>query len=113
MTPEARFEELNELAFRDAPVPDTRSQADILAFQELRNLYWFARQHGISGEQGKKEKERIKYAYMVNQFLEEMQERTNQMWKEIDIASSEYRKNPTIENADALLFAIYKTGRKI
>lgn len=113
MTPEARFEELNEMAFRDAPVPDTGSQADILAFQELRNLYRFARQHGISGEQGKKEKERIKFAYLINQSMEDMQERTNQMWKEIDIAASEYRKNPTIENADALLFSIYKTGRKI
>jgi hypothetical protein len=42
-----------------------------------------------------------------------MQERTNQMWKRIEVASSEYRKSPSIEAADKLLEAIYGVERKV
>ena len=44
--------------------------------------------------------------------MEDMQERTNQMWKRIEAASSEYRKSPSIEAADKLLEAIYGVERK-
>lgn len=108
MTPE----ELEDLAYRREPMPDLRSQADVLLFLSFRNLYDFARRTGMSPEQGKREKSQIIAAHEVNKFLEELQESTNQMWKRIEIAASEYRKAPSIEKADALLKAIFRTERK-
>lgn len=105
-------EELEDLAFNGAPMPDLRSQAQVLLFQSFRDLYDFARRSGMSKEQGKREKAQIMAAYKINKFLEELQEGTNQMWQRIEIAASNYRKYPTIENADELLKAIFRTDRK-
>lgn len=108
MTPE----ELEDLAYRGKPMPDLRSQAQCLLFQAFRNLYDYARRVQMPPEQGRREKQEILKAYEINKFLEDMQEQTNQMWKRIEIAASEYRKSPSVENADKLLKAIYRTERK-
>ena len=105
-------EELEDLAIRGGPMPDLRSQAQVLLFQSFRDLYDFARRSGMSKEQGKREKAQILAAYKVNKFLEELQESTNEMWKAIEIAASEYRKAPSVELADKLLEAIYTVRRK-
>ena len=109
MTPE----ELEDLAVTGQPMPDLTSQADVLLFLSFRNLYDFAKRVGMSPEQGKREKSEILSAHQVNKFLEEMQEQTNNMWKRIEIAASNYRKNPSVELADLLLEAIYGAKRKI
>lgn len=106
------IDELEDLAYRRDPMPELKSQAQVLLFQSFRNLYQFAATAGISREQGKMEKSRILEAYRVNKFLEDMQERTNCMWKRIELASSQYRKAPSIEAADNLLEAIYGVGNK-
>lgn len=108
MTPE----ELEQLAFQGAPMPDLRSQAQVLLFLSFRNLYDFAKRVHMKKEQGKREKSQIIEAYRINKFLEEMQEDTNEMWQQIEEAAAAYRKAPSIENADRLLKAIYRTERK-
>ena len=108
MTPE----ELEDLAYQKKPMPDLRSQAQVLLFLSFRNLYDFAGRVQMSKEQGRREKLEILRAYEVNKFLEDMQEQTNQMWKQIELAASEYRKSPSVKNADKLLQAIYRTERK-
>lgn len=108
MTPE----ELEDLAYQGAPMPDLRSQADVLLFQSFRNLYDFAKRVGMSPEQGKREKSQIVEAHRINKFLEELHESTNEMWKRIEIAGAAYRKSPSIETADALMKAVFKAGRK-
>jgi hypothetical protein len=105
-------EELEDLAFRGGPMPDLRSQAQVLLFQSFRDLYDFARRSGMSPEQGKREKAQILEAYRINKFLEELQESTQQMWSRIETAASEYRKAPSVELADKLLEAIYTVKRK-
>lgn len=112
MSTEMSTEALEDLAFKGAPMPDLRSQAQVLLFQSFRNLYDFARRSGMSPEQGKREKAQILDAYKINKFLEEMQESTNAMWKNIEIAASNYRKAPSVELADKLLEAIYSVQRK-
>lgn len=107
------IEELEDLAYRREPMPDLRSQADILAYQSFRSLYEFAGRVQMAPEQGKREKAQIVDAHRINKFLEDMQEETNQMWKRIELAASEYRKNPSIEAADRLLKAIYRVDRKV
>lgn len=108
MTPE----QLEDLAYNGSPMPDLRSQADVLLFQAFRYLYGFAELKGMSPEQGKREKAQIMKAHEVNKFLEEMQESTNRMWKRIEIAAAEYRKNPSVQTADVLMEAIFRTKRK-
>ena len=108
MTPE----ELEDLAYNGRPMPDLRSQAQCLLFQAFRNLYDYAKRVHMTPEQGRREKQEILKAYEINKFLEDMQEQTNQMWKRIEIAASEYRKDPSVKNADKLLKAIYRTERK-
>lgn len=107
------LEQLEDLAYRGAPMPDLRSQADVLAFLSFRSLYDFAKRVGMAPEQGRREKAQIVEAHKINKFLEEMQEETDRMWKRIEIAASEYRKAPSVEKADDLLRAIYKTERKV
>ena len=106
------IEELEDLAFKGGPMPDLRSQAQVLLFQSFRDLYDFARRSGMSKEQGKREKAQILAAYKINKSLEDLQEETNLMWKNIEIAASEYRKAPSVELADKLLEAIYGVKRK-
>lgn len=108
MTPE----QLEDLAYSGAPMPDLRSQADVLLFQSFRNLYDFAKRAGMSPEQGKREKSQILETHRINKFLEDLQENTNQMWKRIEIASIEYAKDPSAENANKLYEAIYRVKPK-
>lgn len=108
MTPE----ELEDLAYQGKPMPDLRSQAQVLLFQSFRTLYDYARRVGMPPEQGRREKQQILKAYEINKFLEDMQEETNQMWKQIETASAEYAKCPSVENADKLYEAIYRVKRK-
>lgn len=108
MTPE----ELEDMAYQGAPMPDLKSQADVLLFLSFRSLYDFAKRVGMSPEQGKREKAQIVEAHRVNKFLEELQESTSQMWSRIDIAAAAYRKAPSVETADALMKEIYQVERK-
>ena len=105
-------EELEDLAYKREPMPDLRSQAQALLFQSFRGLYQYAAMAGMSQELGRSEKAKILEAYRINKFLEDLQERTNQMWKRIESASSDYQKSPSIATADKLLEAIYGVERK-
>ena len=108
MTPE----ELEDLAYQGAAMPDLQSQADVLLFLSFRNLYDFARRNGMSPEQGKREKSQIIEAHRINKFLEEIQETTNRMWKRIEIAAAAYRKAPSVETADVLMKELFRVERK-
>ena len=67
----------------------------------------------MSPEQGHREKHQIMEAYRINRFVEDMQEKTNQMWKQIELTSAEYAKNPSVETADKFYEAIYRVKRKV
>lgn len=103
MTPD----ELEDLAYQGQPMPDLRHMPEVMLFQSFRALYDFAKSHGMTQEQGKREKAQILEAYRVSKFLEEVQEADVRTRKQIEIAAIAYRKNPSIEAADKLLEAIY------
>lgn len=109
MTPD----ELEDLAYQEKPMPDLRSQAQVLLFLSFRNLYDYAKRTQMGPAQGRREKQEILKVYEINKFLEDMQEETNRMWRRIEIASAEYAKKPSVENADKLYEAIYRAKRKI
>ncbi len=105
-------EELEDLAYRRQPLPDLRSQAEVLLFLSFRNLYDFASRTGMAVEQGKREKAQILEAFRINKFVEDLQESTNEMWKELELAAADYNKEPSIANADKIMKILFKTGRK-
>ena len=107
------LEQLEDIAFNGGPMPDLRSQAQCVLFQAFRNLYSFAKRVQMTPEQGRREKQEILQAYKINRFLEEVEESTVQMWKRIEIASAEYAKSPSVETADKLYEATYRTKRKV
>lgn len=104
-------EELEDLAYKREPMPDLRSQAQVLLFQSFRSLYQYAAMAGMSQDLGRSEKAKILEAYRINKFLEDLQDRTNQMWKRIELVSTEYRKHPSVKAADKLLLALDEVGR--
>lgn len=106
------IEELEDLAFQGRPMPELKSQAQVLLFLHFRNLYDYAKRVQMPTEQGAREKHEILKAYEINKFLEDLQEQTNRMWQQIETAAIEYRKNPSITAADKLLQAIYRVDRK-
>ena len=106
------IDKLEDIAYRGGQMPDLRSQAQCVLFQAFRNLYDYATRVQMSPEQGRREKHEIMQAYKINRFLEEVQESTIQMWKQIEIAAAEYAKAPSVENADRLYQAIYRAKRK-
>ena len=108
----AEIGHLEDMAFRGEPMPELRSQAQVLLFLHFRNLYDYAKRIQMAPEQGVREKHEILKAYEINKFLEDLQEQTNNMWKRIETVASEYRKNPSIEAADKLLEAIYRAEKK-
>ena len=99
-------DQLEDIAYNGGPMPDLRSQAQCVLFQALRNLYDYAKRAQMSPEQGRHEKEEILKAYRINRFLEETQEKTNQMMLRIVLASAKYVDKPTLENANNLFNAI-------
>lgn len=103
---------LEDIAFEGGQMPDLRSQAQCVLFLAFRNLYDYAERVQMPPEQGRREKSEILQAYKINRLLEEVEESTVQMWKRIEIAVSEYNKAPSIETADNIVKAIYRTERK-
>lgn len=105
-------DELEDIAFHGGPMPDLRSQAQCVLFQAFRNLYDYAKRVKMPPEQGSREKQEILQAYKVNRFLEDMENKTNDMWKRIELAAAAYAKAPSVETADKLYEAIYRVKRK-
>lgn len=105
--------QLEDIAFNGGQMPDLRSQAQCVLFQAFRNLYDYAKRVQMPPEQGRREKHEIMQAYKINRFLEEVEEATIQMWKRIEASSTEYAKEPSVENADKLYEAIYRVKRKV
>ena len=77
-------EELEDLAFRRMPMPELRSQADVLLYQSFRNLYDFAERVQMTLEQGRREKSQILAAYEINKFLEQVWEDTTKIWARVE-----------------------------
>ena len=84
-------------------MPDGLSYTDQILYLELRMLYHQYYQKVIDRETATKEKKKLLDEYRVNQFREEMGKQWVEVIRLTDIASCDYKKNRTIENADRLI----------
>lgn len=108
----AEIGHLEDMAFRGEPMPELRSQAQVLLFLHFRNLYDYANRIQMAPEQGAREKHEILKAYEINKFLEDLQEQTNNMWKRVEAAVLKYRTEKSLEAADEVIKALYRVDKK-
>lgn len=104
-------EELEDLAFRGDPMPETDSQADELLFLCFRNLYAYAKKVQMPPEQGKKEKAQILDKYRRTKFGESVLEHNIEISKRLEMAAAAYVYNPCVETADKMYEAFYGIKR--
>ena len=101
-----------KIAMAGGEMPDGLEYPDQILFLELRMLYDQFKKGIVDKAAATREKKRLLDEYRVYQFNEQMGKEWVEIIKHIDLLASEYRKNPSIEAADELLRAIYRTERK-
>ena len=112
-----KIEEISKYA-SNGHLPDSPMDcAERCLFYGLRDLYAKHKEGRITRAMGEQEKEEL-----IKQFKKDSDElnfskacmRNHAMlWDRIEEAGTRYGKDPTIENADAFLKAVYGVGRKI
>lgn len=97
-------------AANGAPMPDGLSLVDQCAFYFLQAMYQGLRTGVKTREQAAEEKGKMTYQYNKEKLEMEHWEKMGQYWsdmrRDLEFAQNAYRKNRTLENADALSAAL-------
>lgn len=103
--------ELERQAMRNQPLPRKIDIADSCAYEAFRYLYLMYHAGMISKEKASEEKQRIIYNWVTaKSMVIALYEGSEIVRQHIGDASENYRKNPTIENADKMYGAFYRLG---
>lgn len=87
-------------------MPSGLEYPDQILFLELRMLYAQKKAKVIDRDRAVTEKKRLLDTYRVHQFNDSMGKEWAAQIKLTELARAEYRKNPTIENANKLVALI-------
>ena len=103
-------EEVSKYAAQDTAPLEMNLPEKLLWFQ-LRDLYRDFRAGTVTKEQGEKQKQEAISEYNKNAYRDELYHKymlaNANIWIRIEEKAKTYRENPTIENADAFLNAVY------
>lgn len=109
-------EEISKLASRDTTPSDEMPCPERCLFYELRDIYKLHREGQIARTDAEKRKQKAlrRFEQERNEFTKgkEILRLHAEMWRKIEATANAYRKEPTIEHADAFLEAVYGCGRK-
>ena len=108
----AKCEELEDLAFHGAELPKGLPFPQELLFLKFRYLYQYAKLAQMPPEQGKREKQEILNAYVIDKANDALYRQCTKLWKNVEAAATAVRKDADLmqnENIRALLKAIYGT----
>ena len=108
----AKCEELEDLAFHGAELPKGLPFPQELLFLKFRYLYQYAKLAQMPPEQGKREKQEIMNAYVIDKANDTLYRQCTKLWKNVEAAATAVRKDSDLmqnENIRALLKAIYGT----
>ena len=90
--------------------------AERALYWELKDSYGRYRAGEITRSEGENQKKealkRFKADNDVLMYAKKIVGYHSRMWKEIECAADEYRKNPSIESADQFVRAVYGVDRK-
>jgi hypothetical protein len=100
--PELPYE---KIAMAGGEMPDNLSSADQQMFLELRLLYKSHKMGIIDRDTAKKEKIKLLNEYKANVIVDSFCKQWAQQHIKTEKARQEYRKNRTLENADAIILA--------
>ena len=94
-------------AIAGGEMPDKLSAPDKWMFLCLRTLYGQIRTGSIDRAMAIREKKKLLEEYRIMRFQEETRAHISDIWKRVEIAVSEYQKNPNVENADRVIEYLY------
>lgn len=94
------------MAQRGEEMPSDIPCADKIAYMQLRSLYGQVRNKIITRDRAVSEKKQILQDHRCYQFQEEMGQEWTAVIQKTELARSEFRKNPTVDNAWKLIDAI-------
>lgn len=97
--------EYEQAAMAADEMPDNLEFYDQIMFLNLRMLYSQVRLGIITRETAVKEKRKLLVTYKANRFDAELAKKRVELIKSTEVAISNYRKEKTIENADAIVLA--------
>lgn len=101
-------------AMHGDPMPDGLDLHDQLCFQALSILYNRYYSGRITREQGEQDAKLIRRKRDENvksaEFGEKCREHSAKLWREIEQSANAYQMDPSLENADRLISAIYGVG---
>ena len=100
--PELPYE---RIAMAGAEMPDDLVWYDRQMFLQLRMLYYQYKQRVIDRETASREKRKLLHDYDFNKCLDNITGMIAKKMTETEKARVEYRKNRTLENADAIILA--------
>ncbi|MCD8204978.1 MAG: hypothetical protein LUC16_04045 [Coprobacillus sp.] len=106
------YESLIKLASEDADMPDGLMLAEAYLFRMMQSLYADFRKGNITADQGKRQKMQIITAYQNATSSQRMWDDVRRRKMEGETFVNEYRKNPTIENADKAIDILYSDVRR-
>lgn len=106
----AKCEELEDLAFRGAELPKGLPFPQELLFLKFRYLYQYAKIAQMQPEQGRREKQEILNAYVIDKANDTLYRQCTKLWKNVEAAATAVRKDADLmqnEKVRALLTAVY------
>ena len=98
-------------AMNGNPLPKGLDVPDQIMYLNLRNLYASLRAGTIDRQTAMNDKRELLHQYEIYQFNFQNCERWTRIWHDTEQARCDYRKHPSIENADKLLELIDGIGR--
>lgn len=101
--PELSYE---RIAMAGGEMPDGLDWPDRQVFLGLRSLYWQYKNGIVDRETAKKEKIKLLQGYDFQKWQDSFCTQFVEKIKRTEAARQEYRKNRTLENADALILAM-------
>jgi hypothetical protein len=93
------------IAMAGGEMPDGLSAADQQMFLELRLLYKSHKMGIVDRDAAKREKIKLLNEYKANVLMDVFCRQWAQQHTKTELARQEYRKNRTLENADAIILA--------
>lgn len=98
--------ELERAAMRCDPLPTWLEYPEQVHYLNLRNLYKAYHMGAVTREQAAAEKKQLLDEYRCYKFNRDLERTLVEQVKATEAARAAYRKNRTLENADALIMAI-------
>lgn len=106
------IQELKARANKQEPMPDGLNAAEQMYYVTVRHLYADFRSGRISKEQAAREEQKAAKELENNLFEIKLMKHTVALWKDMEIVSSRYGRERTIEAANDMFDTLYGLIKK-